>query len=186
MLKIADSTSLVRARNAGRARHCREEGLLGPYDTALSVMTDFEKEFPHTIAAGQSTEEAQASMSRSGEYALLVVRAGPDAEDPQVVGLITLFDIYRLEKQRCELPAVERIDNPRVEAVMTAWIQLPRVTYDSLRLLTVLDLFDMFQWTERTHLLVIDGDDSCEHAIVRGLIARGTVAKRLERGALLL
>ncbi len=63
---------------------------------------------------------------------------------------------------------------------MTPWDELSLVHYDSLAALTALELSEMFRGTGLTHLLVIEmqADDS---ALARGLISRGSLAKRLRR-----
>jgi hypothetical protein len=65
---------------------------------------------------------------------------------------------------------------------MTPWNELPLVQYESLQSLTAYDLFEMFQGTGLTHLLVVEthGDES---ALARGLVSRATLAKRLRRAS---
>jgi len=64
--------------------------------------------------------------------------------------------------------------------IVTSWDELSLVKYDSLQTLTARDLYEMFQGTGLTHLLVVEahGDDS---AVARGLLSRATLAKRLQR-----
>jgi CBS domain containing-hemolysin-like protein len=68
----------------------------------------------------------------------------------------------------------------RVADVMTPWNELSLVSYDSLQTFTAADVYQMFQGTGLTHLLVIEnnGDDS---VVARGLLSRVTLAKRLRR-----
>jgi hypothetical protein len=63
---------------------------------------------------------------------------------------------------------------------MTPRNELSLVNYESLQTLTALDLYEMFQGTGLTHLLVVEmhGDDS---AIARGLLSRAALTKRLRR-----
>jgi hypothetical protein len=68
----------------------------------------------------------------------------------------------------------------RVADVMTPWNELSLVNYESQQTLTAADVYEMFQGTGLTHLLVIEnhGDHS---AAARGLLSRATLAKRLRR-----
>ena len=56
------------------------------------------------------------------------------------------------------------------------------VKYQSLRSLSANDVYDMFQGTGLTHLLVVDTHWS-EKVLVRGVLSRASVAKRLGRTA---
>ena len=64
---------------------------------------------------------------------------------------------------------------------MTPWNELSLVKYESLQALTAVDVYQMFQGTGLTHLLVVElhGDDS---AVLRGLLSRAALAKRLMHG----
>jgi hypothetical protein len=63
---------------------------------------------------------------------------------------------------------------------MTPRSELSLVNYDSLRTLTALDLYRMFQGTGLTHLLVVESQ-GVDSAPARGLLSRATLAKRLSR-----
>jgi len=62
---------------------------------------------------------------------------------------------------------------------MTPWNELSLVKYETLLTLTACDLYEMFQGTGLTHLLVVEihGDES---ATAIGLVSRATLAKRLQ------
>lgn len=155
------------------------EAYLACDDSAFCAMTDFQREYPITIEAGSSLDQALDDMNRLAVHALLVTRADAESIDQQVVGLITYYDIERWRPHRSPQAAVSRKDSgSRVGDVMTPWDELSLVNYDSLQALTALELFQMFQGTGLTHLLVIEmqHDDS---ALARGLISRTTLAKRL-------
>lgn len=66
----------------------------------------------------------------------------------------------------------------RVADVMTPWNELPVVNYESLQTLTASDVYEMFQGTGLTHLLVIENHGN-ESAVARGLLSRASLAKRL-------
>jgi inactivated superfamily I helicase len=61
---------------------------------------------------------------------------------------------------------------------MTPWNELTVVNYESLQTLTAFDVYEMFQGTGLTHLLVIE-NHGAESAVARGLLSRATLAKRL-------
>jgi len=118
-------------------------------------------------------------MNRLCVHALLVTQEDLGSVNPQIVGLITAYDIERERPHRSPNTRGFNLHKPaRVGDVMTPWNELSLVKYESLRTLTAVDLYEMFQGTGLTHLLVIElhGDDS---AVVRGLLSRAALAKRL-------
>ena len=150
-------------------------------DSAFCALTDFEQEYPITVEADCSIEDALADMNRLGVHALLVTRQDSDSTDLQVVGLITYYDIERRHPHRHPHATVFREHSGvRVREVMTSCDELALVKYESLQTLTAFELYEMFQGTGLTHLLVIEihGDDV---TLARGLVSRATLAKRLRR-----
>lgn len=125
-------------------------------DSALCALTDFRREDAITVESESSIEDALADMNRLRVHALLVTRQEVGSFEQQVVGLITYCDIERRHPE------------------------LALVKYESLQSLTAYDLYEMFQVTGLTHLLVIEthGD---ELGLARGLVSRATLAKRLRR-----
>ena len=156
-------------------------GYLEPNDSAFCALTDFRIEYPITVEPNSSIDDSLAHMNRLGVHALLVTRQEVGSIDEQVVGLITAYDIERWRPHRTPQAAVSKEPrSARVGDVMTPWDELSLVHYDSLETLTALELFAMFQGTGLTHLLVVDMQDD-ESAVARGLISRGSLAKRLRR-----
>lgn len=158
-----------------------DDACLQADDSAFCALTDFQRECPITVDADSCIDDALGDMNRLSVHALLVTREGLGGVDPQVVGLITAYDIERERPHRS--PNATGLDvrkHARVGDVMTPWNELSLVKYESLQTLTVFDLYEMFQGTGLTHLLVIEihGDDS---AVARGLLSRATLAKRLRR-----
>ncbi|MHB8475793.1 MAG: CBS domain-containing protein [Steroidobacteraceae bacterium] len=148
-------------------------------DPAFRALTDFRRESLITVEADCSVEDALADMNRLGVHALSVTRQRLEGLGQQVVGLITYHDIERLRAHRH--PWAARPGNGgiiRVSDVMTPWNELSLVNYESLQTLTAADVYEMFQGTGLTHLLVIEnrGDES---VVARGLLSRATLAKRL-------
>jgi CBS domain-containing protein len=171
--RVRSAASLVERTVANHNAHLESN------DSAFCALTDFRREYLITVEADSSIDEALSDMDRLSVHALLVTRQEAGGIEQQVVGLITYYDIERRRPHRFPQTAVptER-SNIRVGDVMTAWNELPLVRYESLQSLTARDLYEMFQGTGLTHLLVVEthGDDS---VLARGLISRATLAKRL-------
>jgi CBS domain-containing protein len=150
-------------------------------DSAFCGLTDFRREYLITVEADSSIDAALDDMNRLGVHALLVTRQEVESMEQQVVGLITYYDIERSRPHRLSPAAVA--GKPRaicVSDVMTPWNELPLVRYESLQSLTASEVYEMFQGTGLTHLLVIETDHN-GLALARGLLSRATLAKRLSR-----
>ena len=151
-------------------------------DSAFCALTDFRQECLITVDADSSIDDAFSDMVRLGVHALLVTQEIIECATEQVLGLITAYDIER-ERSHGSHGIIDFRAQKHIQVadVMTPWNELPLVNYESLRTLTALDLYNMFQGTGLTHLLVIDihGDDA---AVARGLLSRATLAKRLRHG----
>jgi len=152
-------------------------------DSALHALTDFQHEYPISVDTDTSIDEALADMNRLSVHALLVTQVGFEGVDPQVAGLITAYDIARERPHSSprtgEMKARKHV---MVGDIMTPRSELSLVNYESLQTLTALDLYQMFQGTGLTHLLVIE-TQGVDSAVARGLLSRATLAKRLRRSA---
>ncbi len=158
-----------------------DDSYLEADDSAFYVLTDFRREYPITVDADDSIDEALADMNRLGVHALLVTPDGPEVIEARLVGLITAYDIERRRPHR--FPGVTASKQPgrvKVSEVMTPCNELSLIKYESLQTLTALDIYRMFQGTGLTHLLVIE-IHSDESAVARGLLSRAAVSKRLRR-----
>jgi CBS domain-containing protein len=159
-----------------------DDACLESDDSAFCALTDFQREYPITVEADSSIDEALGDMNRLSVHALLVTRQELGNIEQQVVGLITYYDIERRRPHRYPQTSVSGARSAiRVGDVMTPWNELPLVHHESLQSLTAYDLYEMFQGTGLTHLLVVEthGDQS---ALARGLVSRAALAKRLRRG----
>jgi len=141
-----------RVRSAGaliERTGANDDAYLEHDDSAFCALTDFRRDYVITVEADGSIDDALADMNRLGVHALY-----PQASSPN---------------KGCIIPVAD---------VMTLWNELTVVNYESLQTLTALDVYEMFQGTGLTHLLVIEnhGDES---AVARGLLSRATLAKRL-------
>lgn len=171
--RVRSSVSLIERTVAN------EDTYLESNDAAFCALTDFRREYPITVEADSSIDDAFSDMNRLGVHALLVTRQEVGSIEQQVVGLITYYDIERRRPHRYPQAAVSRERSGiRVGDVMTPWNELSLVKYESLQTLTAYDLYAMFQGTGLTHLLVVEihGDES---ATAIGLVSRATLAKRL-------
>ena len=120
-------------------------------------------------------------MNRLCVHALLATQGGFECEAPQVAGLITAYDIARERPHSSSrTPGIAVRKNVTVGEIMTPRSELSLVNYESLQTLTALDLYQMFQGTGLTHLLVIE-TQGVDSAVARGLLSRATLAKRLQR-----
>jgi len=148
-------------------------------DSAFCALTDFRREDPITVEADSPIEDALGDMNHLGIHALLVTRQEPEGIEQQVVGLITYYDAAT---ERPSTGASVSRERPKalVGDVMTPCSELPLVKYDSLQSLTAHDLYELFQGTGLTHLLVVETQPDGA-AVARGLISRATLARRLRR-----
>ena len=156
------------------------KSLLEQCDSALLALTDFRKEYPMTVPPDRMMDDALADMKQVGVQALLVTHDDLDEDDHRVLGLITQYDIERKNPHRFPGGPPRPLNCLKVLDVMTTWTELSLVRYDSLIDLTVGDLFERFQGSGLTHLLVIETriDDT---AVARGLISRAALAMALRR-----
>lgn len=181
-----DNVTLVpsRIRSAASLRErivANDDGYLDATDSAFCALTDFELDFPITVDTEASIDDAFKDMGRLGVHALLVTRQGPRGIDPQVVGLITAHEIERVRPRRSPRISGALVQKHlRVRDVMTSWDELSLVKYESLQTLTAMDLYQTFQGTGLTHLLVVEVHDD-DLAVARGVLSRATLAKRLGR-----
>jgi CBS domain-containing protein len=158
-----------------------DDTYLEPGDSAFYALTDFRRTSPWTIEPQVSIDTALAEMNRLGVHALLVTQEASHEEDPQILGLITEYDIQRVRPHRYEGTSV--FIKPKyasVADVMTPSKELSLVHIESLQTLAAFEIYEMFQGTGLTHLLVVEtqGDDLFA---VRGLLSRATLARRLRR-----
>ncbi len=150
-------------------------------DSAFRALTDFRREYPITVEMDSSIDDALGHMNRLGIRALLVTRQDDAGIEQQVVGLITYNDIERRCPRRYPHALVASVQpRVRVADVMTSWNELPLVKYESLQSLTAYDLYETFQGTGLTHLLVIENHGH-EPALARGLVSRAALTIRLHR-----
>ncbi len=173
--------SRVITASSAYARSLSHEVELHPEDAAIYAITDFRRNYPITVEADCSIDEALAEMVRLRLHCLLVTRQERGGLEQQILGLVTAQDLERhLRRRKRDAeqsgpPSVARIDE-----VMTPWDELPLIKYESLQSLTAAQLYDMFRGTGITHVLVAETHHE-DSALVRGLVSRASLAKRLRR-----
>ncbi|MGO9036783.1 MAG: CBS domain-containing protein [Steroidobacteraceae bacterium] len=154
---------------------------LQPDDSALCALTDFRHEHPITVHADSFVGDALRDMNLRSVHALLVTREVEFGIGEQVVGMITYFDIERRHSHRHPHGTLSmQFSRLRVAEVMAPCEELSLVNYQSLQSLSASDLYEMFQGTGLTHLLVVErhGNGS---TLARGLLSRASLTMRLHR-----
>ena len=167
-----DISSSVLSAAVERRRMYVEAGKLGPDDAAVYAMTDFRRECPICIPPNRSIDEALGDMNRLGIHALLVTQPQDTTGHDEMLGLITS---YRMQERRAS--GCRNVST--VSQIMTPWQDLALVNYRSLQYLNVSEVYQMFQGTGLTHVVIVETHDD-DSAIARGLISRSALASRLQ------
>ena len=157
-----------------------EAGTLDPADSAVYAMTDFRREDPISVPPSRSIDDALSDMNRLGIHALLVTQPRGGDNDEQMLGLITAYRIeqYRMDARQLPQP-LRGYGSVCVGEIMTPWEELALVNCRSLRYLNVSEVYQMFQGSGLTHVVVVETRDD-DSIVARGLISREALAKRLQ------
>jgi CBS domain-containing protein len=108
-----------------------DDTYLEPDDSAFRALTDFHREYPITVEAESSVDDALNDMNRLSVHALLVTRQELGGIEQQVVGLITYHEIERSRPHHDPQTAASgEPSDIRVGDVMTPWDELPLVHYE--------------------------------------------------------
>jgi CBS domain-containing protein len=166
-----DISSSVLSSAVDRRRMYVEAGKLGPDDAAVYAMTDFRRECPICIPPNRSIDEALEDMNRLGIHALLVTQHQDTTGHDEMLGLITSYRMQELRASGCRNVCT-------VSQIMTPWQDLALVNYRSLQYLNVSEVYQMFQGTGLTHVVIVETHDD-DSVIARGLISRSALASRL-------
>jgi CBS domain-containing protein len=172
------SASLMPATNFREGvlprRSVSDGQFLDPSDPAIHAITDFTREHPVTVDEERQIDAALEDMIRLGVRALLVVR------EQRIVGLITSYDIQgERPLQFLQTSNYTRHQDIRVGHIMTPWIQLLAVDWDSIQAARAGDLLHVLEEAEMTHLLVIEGGHKNTVPVVRALVSRARLARQL-------
>jgi hypothetical protein len=143
---------------------------LDPSASALDAFTDFRRDAPLSVDVECPVSHALTEMTRLGAHSLLVTRHSSTHTEPLVVGFVTCACL-----ERCSRRAGGHVS---LEIVMTPWHELPLVHVESLQSVSALDMYERFQGTGLTHVLVVEehGEDC---VLARGLVSRLSLARRL-------
>lgn len=158
-----------------------EAGKLEPDDSAVNAMTDFRCECPICVPPSRSVDQALEDMNRLAIHALLVTQPLDVSGYDQMLGLITSYRILQRRVYERRLPKPLRGGGcvGTVAEIMTPWQELALVHYRSLRYLNVSEVYQMFQGSGLTHVVVVETHDD-DSVIARGLISRAALAGRLQ------
>jgi CBS domain-containing protein len=152
---------------------------LAPSDPAVRALTDFASEYPLTVDADLPIDDALADMIRFGVRALLATREDRESGEREIAGLITSYDIQgERPLQFLQASNHRRHADICVSHIMTPWDELSLLDYDALRSMTAAELYEMFQGTGLTHVLVVEMDGN-PPALVRGIVSRAALTRRL-------
>lgn len=164
------------------ARSLSAEGALHPDDPAVYAIIDFQRDYPITVEADCSVDEALADMVQLRLHALLVTRQEPGGMEQRILGLVTAQALERniRWRGRCKQRYSERPGDAPVVGAMTPWNELPLLKYESLVPRTAIELYEMFRGTGLTHVLIAESQHE-QAAFVRGLVSRASLARRLRR-----
>jgi CBS domain containing-hemolysin-like protein len=157
-----------------------EAGKLEADDSAVCAMTDFRCECPICVPPNRSIDAALEDMNRLGIHALLVTQPQDRTGHDPMLGLITSHRIQqrRVYERRLPKPLRGCESVGTVGEIMTPWEELALVNYRSLRYLNVSEVFQMFQASGLTHVVIVESHDDGS-VIARGMISRAALASRL-------
>jgi hypothetical protein len=171
ILLVAPVTQPSRATN--------DSSHLTAEDPAIRVMTDFRRAIPAAIDARSFIDDAVNCMNRLRVDALLVKPGAGVSSAQRAVGLITYYDIERCRLHRCPSATAGKA-RVHVEDAMTWSAELSMLSYESLRSLKASNLYERFQGTGLTHMLVIE-TLGIGLVMARGLVSRAALTMRLHR-----
>ncbi len=156
------------------SRSMGEEPLLVWEDPAILAVTDFARERPVTVDDERQIDDALSDMIHLGVRALIVV------DERCIVGLITSYDIQgERPMQFLQSSNFSRHQDIRVGDIMTPWDRLTGVEWRSIQSVCVGDLWQLFEDTGLTHLIVTESPEGGSVSVVRGLISRTRLTRQL-------
>jgi CBS domain-containing protein len=157
-----------------------EAGRLEPDDSSVYAMTDFRRARPICVLPSRSIDDALEDMNRLKIHALVVTEPRCSTGDDQMLGLITSYRIEQHKAYARTLPKLLQDGCVRhVGELMTPWEELALVHFESLRSLKVWEVYQMFQGSGLTHVMVVETHED-DSLIARGLISRAAFATRLQ------
>jgi len=146
-------------------------------DPAVLAVTDFTQECLVTVDEDRSIDDALTDMIRLGVRALVVVN------DRGIAGMITSYDIQGERPMQFLLSSnYSRHEDIQVAHIMTPWEHLTTVGWQDLQTASVGQLTEVFEYTQATHLVVVESLLDELPAIMRGVISRTRLVRQLGVG----
>lgn len=142
-------------------------------DSALQVLTDFQRVTAIIILSGDTVDEAHARMIQRGVRLLLVVD-----QDRRVLGVITANDILGEKPMQMVVQRGIRREELLVRDVMTAQAELDLLDLADVRAAKVGHIVASLQKSGRHHAVVVEVDDKGRQR-VRGVFSATQIARQL-------
>ena len=142
-------------------------------DTAMAVMTDFQKVTALTVDPDVSADSAARVMRRRNVHLLLVVNV-----ENHVLGIITSNDLIGEKILQCISARGISREDALVRDIMTPESLLEVISMDDVFHARVGHVVATLKATGRRHAAVVD-EDECGHQTLRGLFACSQIAGQL-------
>ncbi len=142
-------------------------------DSAVAVMTDFQKVTAFTIDPDVSVDTAARVMSRRSVHLLLVVNV-----DNHVLGMITSNDLLGEKTLQCINARGVSREEVLVRDIMTPESRLEVISMDDVLHAHVGHVVATLKAKGRQHAAVVD-EDTSGHQILRGLFSCSQLARQL-------
>jgi CBS domain-containing protein len=142
-------------------------------DSALQVLTDFQRVSAVIILSGDAVDEAHARMIQRGVRLLLVVD-----QDRKVLGVITANDILGEKPMQMIMQRGITRGDLLVRDVMTPQEQLDVLNFADVRAAKVGHVVATLQKAGRQHAIVVEFDDKGRQK-VRGVFSATQIARQL-------
>lgn len=142
-------------------------------DSALQVLTDFQRVTAVIILSGDAVDEAHARMIQRGVRLLLVVD-----QDRKVLGVITANDILGEKPMQMIVQRGITHGDLLVRDVMTPQEQLDVLNFADVRAAKVGHVVATLQKAGRQHAIVVEFDDKGRQK-VRGVFSATQIARQL-------
>lgn len=140
-------------------------------DPAATVMTDFTRDTPVTVAADRFIDDTLQDMVAAGVRALLVMRG------EVIVGLITSYDIQgERPLQFLSSSGFTRHSDIETGHIMTPWDAVQTIDLPWVSSASVADVIGRFRRKRDTHFVVVEYTEQ-GGAFVRGMFSRTEIER---------
>lgn len=156
---------------ARRRRRCESVRRIALTEPAATVMTDFTRDTPVTVAADRFIDDTLQDMVAAGVRALLVMRG------EVIVGLITSYDIQgERPLQFLNSSGFTRHNNIETGHIMTPWDAVETIDVPWVSSASVADVIGRFRRKRDTHFVVVEYTEQ-GGAFVRGMFSRTEIER---------